>query len=139
MPDRRQAELAKIHLGAKALGLEDADYRNLLERVTGARSARDLDRKGRSAVLNELRRLGVRFRASKRRQRPLPEEKRALLGKITALLAESGRPEEYAEAILRRMTGHPHRTPLAWATPEQLRKVVAALVYDHRRRERRRA
>ena len=138
MADRRRAEIAKIHIGKKVLGLEDDDYRNLLFRVARVRSARDLDEKGRQAVLQEMRRLGVKFRSGKRTQRSAqPEEKRPLLSKITALLAESGRPEEYAEAILRRMTGHHHRTPLSWATPKQLHDVVAALSYDHRRREKR--
>ena len=63
--------------------------------------------------------------------------KRPLLSNITALLADTGRPESCAEAILRRMTGHPHRTPPAWTGPEQLRKAVAALSYDQRRRARR--
>ncbi len=68
--------------------------------------------------------------------RPAPEpDKRRLIAKIRALLGS--RPEAYAEAVLQRMTGHPHRAPLAWATPEQLRKVVAALNYDARRKRRR--
>ncbi len=54
----RRSELAAIHTGAKALGLDDSLYRDLLERVTGARSAAGLDGEQRRAVLDEMRRLG---------------------------------------------------------------------------------
>lgn len=50
--------LKAIHAGRKALGLEDEDYRALLVRVTGKRSAAQLDERQRSAVVTEFRRLG---------------------------------------------------------------------------------
>ena len=53
------------------------------------------------------------------------------------MLEEDGRPEAYAEAILRRQTGHGHRPALNWGTAQQLYKVVAALEYDRKRRARR--
>jgi len=42
--DRKK--LALIHIVKKELGLADRDYRCILERVAGARSARDLDEAG---------------------------------------------------------------------------------------------
>ena len=88
--------------------------------------------------------MGARFVPKDRRRRKRPPvkasaEKAPLIGKIRALLADAGRPEEYAEAILRRMTGHSHRTPLSWAPPKHLHDVVAALVYDQQRRAKREA
>ena len=137
----RRSELAKIHIGKKELRLDEDAYRDFLFSLTGIRSSADLDERDRRKVIKEMRRLGVEFhrkgRVGKKRRRTVPDEKRPLLSKITALRAESGRPVEYAEAILRRMTGHPHRTPLSWGSPEQLRKVAAALSYDQRRRARR--
>ena len=62
----RRSELAAIHTGAKALGLDDSLYRDLLERVTGARSAAGLDGERRRAVLDEMRRLGFEKTAGKR-------------------------------------------------------------------------
>jgi phage gp16-like protein len=50
--------LAAIHVGKKALRLEDEDYRALLERVTGKRSAKDLSAAELGNVLAEMRRLG---------------------------------------------------------------------------------
>lgn len=37
----RRAALAKVHMAKKALGLEDDDYRDVVEAVTGHRSAAD--------------------------------------------------------------------------------------------------
>lgn len=136
---RRRGELAAMHVRKGQLGLDDETWRDLLERVAGARSAKALDAAGRAKVLDELLRLGAKpCRGRKRRRTPdAPQEKRRLIAKIEAMLAEAGRPVEYAEAILRKMTRHEHKTPLAWASPPQLRDVVAALVYDRKRRSRR--
>jgi len=40
-------QLAKIHIGKADLGLDDGDYRNLMQQMFGVRSAKDLD--GRQA------------------------------------------------------------------------------------------
>ena len=145
----RRKELAKIHLGARQLGLADGAYRDLLEAVGGQRSAKDLDAAGRRRALAHLRSLGADFRPPPRDEDAPPVRQAAGTGaagasataplqrKIRALLGT--RPEAYAEAILQRQTGHPHRTPLAWASAAQLRKVVAALTYDRQRRERKRS
>lgn len=52
--------LAAIHVGKKQLGLEDDDYRALLGRITGKRSAGALNEAERSKVLEEMRRLGFK-------------------------------------------------------------------------------
>lgn len=64
----RQALLAQIHIARKTLAMEDEDYRAVLQRKTGHRSARDCnDRQLRDAVA-EFERLGFRpSGASKRR------------------------------------------------------------------------
>lgn len=51
-------KLAVIHIVKRELGLSDDEYRDLLERETGVRSAKDLDEKG-------FRRLMRSFAASK--------------------------------------------------------------------------
>ena len=131
--ESRRNELAKIHIGAKQLGLDEETYRDMLETVAGKLSAAELDERGRREVLAHLRERGAKFQRKTTRRRPSPADgNRPLIGKIYALLGD--RPVEYAEAILKRMTSHSHKVPLAWATPEQLRKVVAALSYDQRRR-----
>jgi hypothetical protein len=62
--------LAKLHIAAKELGLFDEDYRDLLERVTGVRSARDLDPADLPALQRELRRLGWRGYLLRRGEMP---------------------------------------------------------------------
>lgn len=139
---RRRGELAKIHIGAKQLGGDKEAYRDMLEAVTGKRSAGDLDAAGRRKVIEHLESCGAKFerpRREARRPRPAPEI-RELLKKVDALLInhpEGRKPRSYAEGILQHMASSPHRTPLEWAKSAQLVKVVQALEVDKRRRQRR--
>lgn len=128
---RRRAELARIHLGRKALGLDEDAYRGLLRDAAGVGSAADLDQRGRSRVLDRLRADG----AFGRRSPETGPERAPLIRKIHALLGD--RPVAYAEAILRRQMGETAPDRLEWAKPEDLRKVVAALNYDRIRKARR--
>ncbi len=50
--------LAAIHVGRKALGLDEDTYRALLVRVTGKSSAGQMDAAERDRVVSEMRRLG---------------------------------------------------------------------------------
>lgn len=52
-------QLACIHIKKNQLGLEDGDYRDLLQRVTGKRSAKDLSVRERLSVIQELDRMGA--------------------------------------------------------------------------------
>lgn len=57
-PANRRALIAKVHLGAKDLRLDEETRRALMARVTGHRSASDCDEDDLVMVLNEYRRLG---------------------------------------------------------------------------------
>lgn len=57
---QRRRELAAIHVARQQLGLEDGDYRDLLEEWTGKRSAGDLTSPERHRVLGYLRQMGFR-------------------------------------------------------------------------------
>ena len=135
-PDRRRAELAKIHLAKKELNLDDAAYRAVLWTVARVRSAADLDRHGRSAVLDHFKARGfrargrtVKARASAERAVRPPADRRALQAKIDAQLGD--RPKAYGDALARRIAGVER---LDWCRADQLHKIVAALWYDARRR-----
>ncbi|RLQ88894.1 regulatory protein GemA [Notoacmeibacter ruber] len=52
--------LATIHIGKKALGLDDDAYRDLLERETGKRSAKGLSETERGRVIDAMRRAGFK-------------------------------------------------------------------------------
>lgn len=140
-PARRRAELAKIHIGASQLLADEDAYRDMLEAVAGKRSAGALDAAGRRKVIDHLAACGATFVPPKRPARARPEAEAAgLIAKVDALCINhpGGRkPREWAEAILRQMTKHPHRTPLEWATPGQLHKLVQAIEVDARRKRRR--
>lgn len=49
-------KLAAIHIVKRELGLSDRDYRDRLEKVTGLRSARDLDERGFRKLMNDFAR-----------------------------------------------------------------------------------
>lgn len=127
----RTRELRRIHTGRRFLCLDDDTYRALLERVTGQRSAADLDAKQRRMVIDDLYRLGFR---PKDHRKPAPGGlgKTRLLAKIEALLADAGRPWAYVDGMAQHMFG---LDAISFATPEQLRKIVAALMIDQKRRQ----
>ncbi len=66
--DRKK--LAVIHIVKRELGLSDEEYRDILEQVTGVRSARDLDEAGFRKLMRRFarsrhyrsRRKGITFR-----------------------------------------------------------------------------
>ena len=129
----RTRDLKRIHTGRKFLCLDDDTYRDLLERVTGKRSAADLTGPQRRAVIDELWRLGFK---PKDHRRPAPGGlgKTHLLAKIEALLADAGRPWGYADGIAWRMF---RLDAVSFCDEAQLHKIVAALMYDQKRRQRR--
>lgn len=151
--EQRKALLAKIHVAKKQLGLTEEEYRALLDGHFGAASAADLG-------LTDLKRLVLvmadyGFKPSKgharrgaTRKKTIPATleqddlgREPLMKKIEAQLAEKGRAEGtdvpwgYAVAILKRQSGGVTRC-FEHATPEQLRKVIAALTYDAKRKGR---
>jgi len=133
----RRAELARIHCLARDLGLSREEYEDVVFVVTRCRSAGDLDHVGRAQLIEHL---AARTRSGKPRsvprgfgQKPMvPADRQALIDKIEAQLADAGRPWNYARSMARRMF---HADQLEWATADQLRRIVAALNYDQRRRE----
>jgi phage gp16-like protein len=142
--DARNRELAAIHVGKKALGLDDPTYRAMLWTVARVESARDLDYAGRRAVLEHMRQRGFerpvnrpephKTMSSDHGKKPqVPADRQALVDKLEAQLAAAARPWNYVRAMAKRMF---HVDQLEWATAEQLRKIVAALEYDARRRAR---
>jgi len=64
--DYRRAELGKIHIAKKELGLDDDTYRDILWAVCRVRSAADLDSQGRFKLLAHFNYLGWKPARSKR-------------------------------------------------------------------------
>lgn len=135
--DERARDLAKIHLGAKEIGLDEATYRALLQGLTGADSAAKLDKEGRRQVLRYLERHGARFSARKHGRRPHNLEPGGLLAKMEAQLADMGLTWDYAEAILRRARGVGPKIacPLAGAVDPELYLIITALHVEQEKRQ----
>lgn len=131
---RRRALLAAIHAEAKKQeprGMDEDVYRDLVERVSGARgpavrSAGACTLPQLEAVLGELRRMAGRCVVVPITGRPAGELS-PLLGKIEALLADAGREWAYAASLAKRMCKVER---LEWCSEAQLRKIVAALQID---------
>ena len=135
---RRRAELARIHLQVQQLGLDEEVYRIFLHRLTGKRSAADLDARERAIVLDQLAmELGHKRRRATFPGRPHNLESPAAppeLRKIEAMLAEAGKPWAYADAMAKRIA---KVESCAFLDAAGARKVLAALTYDARRHGRR--
>ena len=128
----RKKELGLIHVAKTKLALPDDEYRSILLAVTGKQSAADLDWQGRKKLLDHFKKLGFKV-VAKTAQRPRPQvapNRRLLIGKIEAQLAEAKRPWAYADAMAKRIC---KVDSITFCTPEHLVKIVAALSYDAKR------
>jgi phage gp16-like protein len=140
----RNAGLAQIHIAKKQLlqaGVMDDDgYRAMLFAQARVKSAADLDHAGRAKVLAHMRRLGAKLghegKPFARRGDKAPQDRKAQLDKIEALLADAGRPWAYLQGMVKRICGV---DALEFCTSEHLGKLIAALTYDQQRRAKREA
>jgi phage gp16-like protein len=147
--DRRNADLARIHVARRRLGLDEETYRTVLKGLAGVTSAADLDARGRARVLAAFREWGgLPGRGARPETPPSPERivrlasRPAHVGKLRALwrrmhaagIVHDPGPEALDHFIR-------HRTGVADArhlTGEQAARVVAALRAWWRRERRRR-
>lgn len=132
----RNRQLARIHIEANRLGLDHETYRAMLWTVARVRSAADLDAAGRQRVLDHLAsRRGRKAEAQRGypgRPKNIDEGHTARqLGKVEALLADAGRSWDYAHGVAQRMF---KVNRVQWLKMDQLRKLIAALEYDAKRR-----
>lgn len=143
--DRRQ-QLARIHMGKKALqekiGLTEQEYRSLLVRASagadglgGLDSSAHMTAEQRNAVLAEMARLGFKDERRKARRRRWPGEPKScdqvpMLRKVRALLADRKRQWSYAHALGKKMF---HVDRVEFLKPDELHRLIAALQADANR------
>jgi phage gp16-like protein len=124
-------EKAIIHVAKAQLGMSDEDYRDMLASV-GAASSKELTYPKYAEVMRRMKAGGFKVRSGgPRRPEPAPE-RRALYGKIEAILADAGLPWAYADALAKQMFGI---EMCQWCTPDQLWRIVAALSIYMRRKK----
>lgn len=131
--EARRRQLAQIHIAKKQLGLDDVVYREMLESVAGVNSSSELSTQGRIAVLDHMKECGFRpvHRSAKRsglHNKP-PKNKRMILSKIGAILADMELPWEYSDGIAKQMYGVDR---LLWLHPEKMHKVLISLIYNQK-------
>ncbi|ATF95176.1 gp16 family protein [Cedecea neteri] len=119
-----------VHTGKTRLGWDDETYRDVLARQTGKRSAGDCSDTELEKMVLYMRTQG--FAPSSHGRRPrVATGRRAMLGKIEALLAEAGRPWAYLDGMVFRMLGE--KKPVEWLNDDQVRKLMQMLIVDAKR------
>lgn len=124
--------LAQIHIAKKELAMDDATYRAMLQSVAGVTSAKDLSVAAANKVIANCKRLGWQPKAAKKvGRKPQPaKDKARIMAKVEALLAEAGRPWDYAHTMAKHMF---QVEKVDWLEYEQLNSLMKALIYDAKR------
>lgn len=135
--ERRRKDLAMIHCAKRDLKLDDEVYRDVLWTVARVRSSAKLDAYGRGRVLKHFQERGWQPKAPKGAHRnpgKVRADREGYLSKITAQLTELHEEWSYADSIARRMFD---LDSVRFCSEAELRKVVAALYYEIKRRAKR--
>lgn len=129
--------MAKIHIAKKDLHLDDDTYRDVLWRVTGKRSCKDMTIAQLQDVVKDMEKSGFKPKAApKHGKKPSVVGKREpLMGKIHAMLTDMGLHWNYAHGMADKMFGIKR---LQWLNDSQLYKLTQALSV-HQQREAKKA
>jgi phage gp16-like protein len=127
---RRRAELAAIHVAKKALGLDEATYREFLFATTGHRSAAELSDSQRQQVIELLRSRGFKRTpmAEKRQKRIGNNSQLGLIQALWRRLKYAGAltdpSERHLSAFVKKMTGIERPE---WLNPQEAIAVIEGL------------
>jgi len=134
--DERRQELAMIHIAKKQIGMDDLVYREMLFAEAGVNSAADLDAGGRKKVLDRFKSLGFKSAHKSAKGsgmiKTVPPDRKPMLSKIEAILADMGLSWGYADGMSKRMFGVDR---VRWLYPYQMHKLLAALCYYQNRKK----
>lgn len=134
--EARRALLARIHCIQKERAWSEDEYRDILQAVSGQRSAADLDDAGLARAVAKLGGKSVRVRPAASSNEwafvdRAAAEKRRLLRKICAVCRAMGKGRTYAEGVAKRQSGGVTRR-LEMMSYDELYKVVQALTTTQR-------
>lgn len=128
----RNALIGAIKAGQAWLQWDDITYRSVLHKLTHKQSATKCTLEELQNVREYMHQQGFPRTTRKHGRKPkVASRRQAILSKIEALLADSGRSWQYAESIAERMF---HQKVLEWLDDEQITKLLQALIIDARRR-----
>lgn len=122
---------ALLHIVQTQLGWDDDTYKDALRAHAGVGSAGDpkLSLAGFKRFMAHAEKCG--FKSTSKKAKPISSKVR-LMGKIKAMRADMDLTQGYVDAIAYRMFAV---DSVAWCDAEQLRKIVAALMYRKKRIE----
>lgn len=126
----RRAAVTKLQIARRELGLEEDDYRALLQRVTGRRSATELDDRQIGRVLDVLKGQGWQGQPRRQGDRPRPaaspvaRKARALWISLHQLGVVRDPSERALEAFAKRQLGVER---LNWARASDGHRLIEAL------------
>lgn len=97
----KKALMAKIHIAKKQLALDDATYRDVLWRVTGLRSCKDMTIAQLQDVAKDMQNSGFKPKAANSHgTKPnVIKRRQALMNKIEAILADMSLHWNYAHGV----------------------------------------
>ncbi len=131
--------IAKIHIAKKDLGLDDGTYKDVLKRITGKDSSKNMTLNELKAVLDDFSRRGfVAKRTAKTAKRhgkkttahQQNQSRQAMIDKIEAILADMGLHWNYAHTMSNNMFG---KLQLQFCTDDEMFKVMQAMAVYQRR------
>jgi phage gp16-like protein len=136
-PVTRNRQIATIKMAQAQLGWDDVFYRSVLAQVTGRASCKVCTATELAKMVRHVETAGfVRKPSASAKTRPTPRPEHVVqVRKVRAILIALGnKPNEYADAILRSQRGvEDAATRYEWATGDELRNLIAALVQQQRR------
>ncbi|MCU7877261.1 MAG: regulatory protein GemA [Candidatus Thiodiazotropha sp. (ex Lucinoma borealis)] len=129
----RKTDLAKIHIGAKELGIDPHDkdpgseYRTMLWNVANVHSSADLDSPGREAIIKHLKSRGWKPQSSRNKS-----GQTGLIYLLWSKLADSGvvRNRDGLSSWLQSNTKGEHPQGIGWQKPEFLPRKVRSKVIE---------
>ncbi len=129
---QRNADLAAIHVGKKALGLDDDTYRDFLFATTGHRSASELDSAQLRLVIERMRACGFKKIPPRPADNAQDRMARALYHECVRSGALRDRREKGFLKLAKKVTGVER---LEWMNAEDANKLIEALKSIKRRKE----
>lgn len=135
---KRKQLMAQIHIAKNQLNMDDDNYRDVLKRITGKDSCKDLKTYQLVDVVQEMKRLGFKPKSTERSQKKhgkkpsVTKSKEALISKIEAMIADLDLSWDYVHEMANRMFAIER---VQWLDEQKLYKLTQALAVYQRKQK----